>query len=136
MEFQDRRPMKVVYGNAMGKSEAIYSVFTAVGIDGRPVERTKEQYPYSYDMFVVWRDGPNEDCTGSVYSDRMVQWDSNLYEECRKKHDLKNYVGATRQQLNGFMSDYLKKPVQVLFLAEGCNQSNGYPVWLLGFKEL
>lgn len=123
-----------IYGTYV--SDSFSRIFTQVDIHGKPVERTKERYPYSYDTFVVWRDGPNEECTGSVYSDRMYQWDAEHYEACAKKHNFKNFVSASRKQLNDFMSDYLKKPVQVLFLAEGCNQATGYPLWLLGFKEL
>lgn len=42
---------------------------------GKPVERTKFDFPYSYDGFVTYRAGNNSEITGTVYSDRLSESD-------------------------------------------------------------
>lgn len=41
--------------------------------EGNPCKRTRDQYPYSYDPYVTYRNGDNEEINGSMYSDRMMQ---------------------------------------------------------------
>lgn len=106
-----------------------------VGVDGEPVERTKAQYPYSYDTFVVWRNGPNSEVTHSVYTDRMQQWEPAKIAELQKKYD-KRFVEMTQAELTKYMCEYTDKQVEVIYLAECCNHANGFPLWLIGYKEL
>ncbi len=39
------------------------------------------------------------------------------------------------KKLSAFMTDYLGKKVKVTALAEGCNVSNGYPYWIIWFRD-
>ena len=47
----------------------------------KPVKRTKQSHPYSYDGFVQWRGGPNEEATSTIYSDRLLQWDYDKHNK-------------------------------------------------------
>lgn len=73
---------------------------------GNPVERTKNEYPYSYDGFVTYRGGSNDDVTGTAWSDRLLQWD---YEKTRKlmtKHfggQGDYYYERTPEQIESFL---------------------------------
>lgn len=113
----------------------VRSYFGAVGVDGKPVERTKAQYPYSYDTFIVWRTGPNSELTHSVYTDRMQQWEPEKFELLRKKYN-KQFPAMTPAELTNYMCEYIGKQVEVIYLAECCNHANGFPLWLIGYKEL
>ena len=52
-----------------------------VDLNGNPVKRSKWEYHYSYDPFVVWRGGENDQIQDSVYSDRLIQWDHEKYND-------------------------------------------------------
>lgn len=104
-----------------------------------PVERTKEEYPYSYSGFVLHRLAPNQDATGTVYTDRLYQWDA-------KKHDrlCEKYFGDTGQywqnrepgSIEGFLREYLGIPgLRLVLVMEYCNVSSGYPVWRLDYSD-
>lgn len=98
-------------------------------------KKSKFIRPYSYDEFTLWK-GPGKP-NGSVYSDRLMQWDFEKHDELCKKH-----FGNTGQYWNGrdpkkieeFLRDYLGYPTLVLCeIVEGCNESNGYPWWCFLF---
>ena len=103
----------------------------------RPVKRTKRSHPYSYDGFVQERVHPNEKANGTVYSDRLTQWD---YAKCRrlqKKHfgketDYWNNIPASK--IEAFLREYwdLDELVVVLVM-EYCNMSSGYPLWRVDY---
>lgn len=110
--------------------------FSYVDEFGNPVEKTKDKYPYSYDGYVSYRNGDNSDITGSVYSDRLRQWDYEKYEECSKKHGdpglMRNKVPI---QIQSFLRDYLNEPkLNLILIMEYCNLSTGYPVWRFDYQ--
>ncbi len=115
--------------------DLVRSYFGAVGVDGEPVERTKAQYPYSYDTFIVWRTGANTEVTNSVYTDRMRQWEPEKFDALQKKYN-KQFPAMTPAELTSYMREYTGKQVEVIYLAECCNNANGYPLWLIGYKVL
>lgn len=97
--------------------------------------RNKHTYPYSYDAFYHWRD---DDLKGShaEYHDRMQGWDSDKYEEAHKLVEGKWFHECSRDEISAFLTAYHGKECKATALAEGCNQSSGYPYWVFYYKEV
>jgi hypothetical protein len=98
-----------------------------------PVKRTKQTHPYTYDGFIVWRGGKNEEANGTIYSDRLYLWNFKKHDELCKKHfgDEKQYWSQRDPKLiEKFLQDWCENPkLRLIFVMEYCNQSSGYPVW-------
>ncbi len=102
-----------------------------------PVERTKYEWPYSYDAFVTYRNGENKEANLTAYSDRLRQEDSKKYMELRLKHfgSIGDYWdGYDAKAIEAFLADWMDKKVKLIFVMECCNQSSGYPYWRFDFK--
>ena len=56
-----------------------------VGTDGNPCKRTPLTHPYSYESFVSWEKSGHK-ATGGVYTDRLIQWDSDKHDELCQRH--------------------------------------------------
>lgn len=83
-------------------------------------------------------DNISKKCPSAVYTDRLYQWDHKKYDALRKKHfnDISQYwSGANPSTVSAFLSDYFGKPVKVQAIAHQENRSNGYPVWIIWYKE-
>lgn len=119
--------------NSWGEISSLY-----VDEYDNPVERTKDKYPYTYDGFVVYRLGKNEEITGTVYSDRMLQWDWDKYNKCTKEvfgDTRQMFYDATPSQIEALLQLYFQKPtLKLILMMEYCNVSNGYPVWRFDYK--
>jgi hypothetical protein len=100
---------------------------------GQPVERTKQQYPYSYDGFVQWRDTNKPKANGTIYSDRLTQWDFPKYDLlCMKHFGNKSQYWDSREpeKIEAFLRDWCEDPeLELTMVMEYCNVSNGYPCW-------
>ena len=104
-----------------------------------PVERTKREYPYSYDGFVTWRGGANKEINGTVYSDRLLQWDYKKTRELMKKHfgnEGDYYDKRSPEAIESFLSEYFDKKIKLILIMEYCNVSSGYPLWRFDYKEI
>lgn len=124
---------------AMNGEPFLGGYFGGVDEHGHRVERSKAEYPYSYDAFVTWRGLANEELNGSVYSDRLYQWDWEKHNAlCNKHFGNQGQRWSERQpdKIEAFLRDYLDDPELVLGLVmEGCNVSSGYPYWYFGYKS-
>lgn len=104
---------------------------------GNSVKRTKYTHPYSYDGFVQERCGKNEEANGTVYTDRLLQWNHGLTRKLMKKHfeddgDYWNLRSA--KSIEEFLRERLENPtLRVILVMEYCNVSNGYPVWRIDY---
>lgn len=112
--------------------------FGVVNYKGEIVTRTKDSHPYNYDGFLIWKTMDHNLCTGSVYTDRLFQWDYKLTTDLIQKH-----FGTTSQyfdkyqpkELQAFLRERLNAPtLEVVFLQEECNQASGYPLWYIGYR--
>jgi hypothetical protein len=127
--------------------------FLTCDIHGRPFQRavgdedlgrqdpprTKSSHPYAYDPFTIWgAHSPNPKCNGSVYVDRLEQWDrakykqlaEEVYEGCRP-FDSYNCKGDRIQE---FLRRWNDDPaLKLLRVIEYCNWSSGYPTWRLDY---
>lgn len=112
--------------------------YPAIDEHGNEVKRTKRTYPYSYDGFVTYRNGSNEDVTGTIYSDRLSQWDWEKTHKLKKKHfnSQSDYWNTfTPKAIEAFLSDYIGNKIKLILVMEYCNVSNGYPVWRFDYKQ-
>jgi hypothetical protein len=100
--------------------------------------RTKGEYPYSYSEFYLYGGPAGRDASDEAnYSDRLWQWDYNKTETLWKKHcEGHRYDNVPMAKLTAFMSEWHGRKVEVTALAEGCNPSNGYPYWIIWFRNV
>ena len=105
---------------------------------GNQVERTPYTHPYSYDGFVTYRNGDNNETNGTVYTDRLLDWDYRRTRELQTKHfgNQGDYWDRFKPEaIQVFLCDYMEKPVKLVLIMQYCNQSSGYPVWRLDYKS-
>jgi hypothetical protein len=110
--------------------------------DGRPVERTKWEYPYSYSFFVVWKSEQDKrgiPGLGDAYSDRLLQWDRDKYNRCAEAvwGDHRQMFGSSEvAEIEQFLRLYCGDAGLVLTcILEGCNVSSGYPLWFFRWQK-
>lgn len=108
-------------------------------IHDQPVERTPDSHPYSYDDYVLWRNGPNSDVTGGVYTDRLFQWDYDLTNSLLQKHTGKQsqyFDKIPKDVLQSFLRERLALPdLEIVYLVQSCNRASGYPLWYIAYKS-
>lgn len=99
----------------------------------KPVVRTKQSHPYSYDGFVTYRNGKNEEATGTIYSDRLLQWDYAKARNLMMKHFSESgdyWDSRSPEKIQSFLQDWTdERNLKLILVMEYCNVSNGYPVW-------
>lgn len=118
-------------------------------ICGRPVYdwcfgetgRTPEQHPHSYDAHYLWRDFDKADREAmqaeeiqSVYSDRMMQWDSKKYEAARKASKAGWIENIDRRTAEKFIESYYDGKMICVGFGKCCNVSTGYGIGLFFIK--
>lgn len=108
-----------------------------LGLDGKPVERGPNEYPYSYDPFVVFKSTTFDKSDSYVYSDRMMQRDYDKF--AKACNDVWGNTGQmfhsrTPEEIERFLSIYFDKEVELTLIMECCNAGNGYPYWLFALR--
>jgi len=108
-------------------------------LEGNPVEKNRYKYPYSYDAYVQWRGGENDQITGCVYSDRMMQWDWDKFNSLSEKHFGNRgqmFGNRSPDKIEAFLKDYFGKPeLKLIVIQECCNVSSGYPIWIFHYSS-
>ncbi len=118
----------------------LYNYFDGkVDEHGNPVKRTKQSHPYSYDGFVQWRGGENKEANGTIYSDRLLQWDYEKHNELCEKHfgNKGQYWDARHpEKIEAFLRDWVDdQNLKLIFVMEYCNVSSGYPCWRFDYHK-
>lgn len=105
--------------------------------DDDPNKRTKEKYPYSYDAHYLWRDFEKDNMEGisSVYSDRMMQWDSEKYERARSFSGGGWIESISKEAAKKFVQSYYGGKYNCVGFGICCNQSTGYGIGLFFIKD-
>ena len=106
---------------------------------GNAIKRTPDKYKYSYDGFVTYRNGTNEEIENTVYSDRLSQWDYKKCDDLKFKHFGNRgdqYYNRTPDKIEAFVSEYVGHPIKLILIMEYCNQSNGFPLWRFDYKTI
>lgn len=108
--------------------------------------RTKDTHPYAYDPFTIWgqpyRD-PKQ--TGTVYADRLMQWDRAKYARLARKH---YHSGSNAYEhpfessnckgflIAEFLRDWFDDPsLELLRVVEHCNPYTGERNWSLSYSS-
>lgn len=108
-------------------------IFGGVDENGNPVKRTKDDHPYSYDDFIIYRGHPNEVGNITLWSDRLQSQYNSTWNDLLKKHfneTGENFTCRNPKQIEAFLKELLNDPeLKLVYIMEGCNQANGFPVW-------
>ena len=113
------------------------NMIMVINIRGEQVRRSKYQYAYSYDPFVVWK-GDFENTDSRVYSDRLWQWDSEKFNTCCIEvwgNKGQYFDNRSCSEIERFLSLYFNKEVELTGIEEGCNVSSGFPFWVFYYRE-
>lgn len=104
---------------------------------------SKQSHPYCYDPFTIWgAPRPNKACNGTVYTDRLDQWDHAKYEQLASKHYRSGYerpfdsYRCKGHLIEAFLRDWFDDPeLKLLRVIEYCDASSGYPTWRLDYTS-
>lgn len=117
------------------------SIFCS-GVDehNNPVKRSKIDFPYSYDGFVIWRGLPQAELTNTIYSDRIKQhFKFEHLDALCKKHFGEcgdSFYSRKPKDIESFLQELYEKPNYKLgLIMEYCNVANGFPVWRFDIKS-
>lgn len=110
-----------------------------MGLNGRPIKRMPEDYPYSYDTFILWKTDEciEEKSQTTVYSDRLFSWDSKKFSKAYESVWGKTspyFYDKSIEDIKKFLGLYLKKEIRLTLVAQGCNHSTGEPFWMFNYK--
>lgn len=125
--------METVFVNNDG-----YYIPRIINLAGTPIKRTKNEYPYSYDPFLIWKGDYHKGVGSVVYSDRLMQWDYKKFNKCCKKvwgNEGQLFYNRKPEDIEKFLSLYWNKEIKLTAIEEGCNVSNGYPIWIFYYES-
>lgn len=101
-------------------------------LNGKPVQHTPQQYTYSYDPYVVFKQ--NKDPAKKTYcywSDHIDRREGVADLKMKHfKHRGDHYGDYTIQQIQDFLRELDNDPnIEIYAVMHACNVSNGFPVW-------
>ena len=104
-------------------------------IDGTPVERSINQYPYSYTRFCIYNNGwrPGDSV---AWSDRLSQ-QYVTYRELKKNYlgDGDCYSSYDPKAIEVFLCALFGYDIILTGIEQECNALTGYPYWLFYFRK-
>lgn len=111
----------------------------------RDPPRQKSAYPYGYCPFTIWGfPGENKECNGTVYVDRMEQWDRAKYvrlaaeifvDDRGARVGVYNSHACRGDLIEKFLRAWNEDPdLALLRVVECCNVATGYPTWALYYR--
>lgn len=107
-------------------------------IYGYPVERSANDYPYSFTNTAVWKGDNFQSTTDSVSSDRLKGWDEERFvESCRKVFgdDKQSFYNRSPEDIEVFLRECIGINLNLTGIEIACNASNGYPYWVFYFAK-
>lgn len=120
-------------------AEVAFIIFGGRGRDGKPVTRTRQEYPYSFDDYISYENRDQPLANNSMYTDRMSEWEPNKYKELMQKHfKSENEFWGSRSptQIEAFLRDYCDLPsLQLVRIWTCCNQACGAEQWQFEFLD-
>jgi hypothetical protein len=132
--------MEIVFGKLVENANG--DLVQSIHCDnyGNIVRRPKHEYPYSYDPYVLWQHDDEsvlDQINGSMYTDRLLQWDFDKHDKLCEKHfgDKGQYWNnRDPKKIEAFVRDWCEdQGLTFARLTEYCNHGNGFPVWLLSY---
>lgn len=105
-------------------------------IEGKRVTRTRHGFPYSYTRYCIWK-GLWEPTDQAIYSDRLSYMYPDTYDNL-----FKEILGSGQylsrkdpKDIETFLCRLFEKEIELTGIEEECNASNGYPYWILYYRE-
>ena len=104
------------------------------------LSKTKSAYPYTYDPFLIFfNEKATQEPTGSIYTDRLLQWDYAKHNLLCRKHfgnEGQYWHDRDPKKIEAFLCDWTGKKVVLIANIQYVNLSSGYPVWRLDYCEM
>jgi hypothetical protein len=114
-----------------------FFMFGGVGRDRKPVQRTRQSHPYSFDDYLSFENTDQPLANESLYTDRMSQHEPEKYEVLTRKHfnSTSNFwEGRSPDKIEAFLRDYCDEPnLQLVRVWTCCDQSSGADHWQFEF---
>ena len=91
-------------------------------------------HPYGFDL-IFEREGK---ITGSVYSDRLYQWDSEKFNNLCQKHfgnESQYFYNRSPKKIEEFLCDYLDELIKIIRISKTEHKAHGNPIWFFEFQE-
>lgn len=109
-------------------------------LDGKPIERTPETHPYSYQEFVVHKSQSFKKTDNMVYHDRLLQWNRKAFSDAVREvwpemPESQMFYGKKPEDIERFLSLYFGEEVNLTAVLQGCNVGNGFPYWVFAYTE-
>lgn len=112
---------------------------------GKVIERPEREFPYSFSLHCKWVADEKDlekslklESSGSVYSDRMYQSNSDKYNQaCRDVfgNEGQYFDKRTPKNIEKMLRQYFGIPSLVLtHIYKECNLSSGYPTWAFTYR--
>lgn len=114
-----------------------FSKTYAVNIHGEFVERTIDEYPYSFDPFLIWK-GDYKETDTIVYSDRLYQWNSKKFNDSYGSlwgSNGQSFSNKSPEEIEKFLSLYYGDNIILTGIEYTCNFSTGFPIWVFYFRS-
>lgn len=103
---------------------------------------TPQERPYGYSAYYLIGDDKTRERCSVVYSDRLYQWDHDKAQRVRDKTNDKfgidrygNWRKWNLETASYYLSLYWEKPIKVTAIAEECHLGNGFPLWIIWYKD-
>lgn len=101
--------------------------------------RSPRSHPYSYDAHFLKGGHADIKDASSYYTDRISLWkDGEEFSKAREAAGLPDHGNmwrtASLEKLTAFHNALFGKTDRVVAVAECCNVSNGYPIWIVWTK--
>ena len=106
--------------------------------NNKPIKITEKEYQNYYAPHIVWKGKEDIKESNTVYSDRLIQWDYEKYNECCKSiwnNEGQYFNNREPEDIEKFLNLYFNKKVKLTAIMRGCNVSNDYPYWIFYYEK-
>jgi hypothetical protein len=104
------------------------------------IKKSHYAYPYNYDSFLnFFNDDAEEVATGTIYTDRLRQWDWDKHNLLCKKHfgnEGHYWQDRDPKAIEKFLCDWTEKKMVLVAVIQCVDVSNGFPHWRLDYYEI
>lgn len=110
-----------------------------VDINGSPVSKTKEEFPYEYDPYVIFKRKNYSSENVSFYSDR-IEKDYSLKDQDKALKEIglehfgeeqKRFLWSNPVHVEKYLSVLMGRQIVVTAITEGANTVDGYLYWIV-----
>jgi hypothetical protein len=109
--------------------------YSNLTITGQRVARPMSDYPYSYSATCIYKNMWKR-TDEVVYSDRLHLWYDNYDAIYKETMGTGQYFSSKEpEQIEQLLCRLFGKHIILTGVEEECNFSNGYPYWILYYRE-